>query len=136
MYSIGDFSKINRVTPKTLRHYDRIGLLKPDRVDDWTGYRYYSGSQLPRMRRILRLKALGLSLEEIRSAVGENEDLFDILQRQEGRLGAVMTTLHVEVRPPIQVLHERVPGKHFRRRRGRRSGRIFDTRVRRRRGRS
>jgi DNA-binding transcriptional MerR regulator len=57
MYSIGEFSKINNITPKTLRHYDRIGLLKPDRVNDWTGYRYSSGSQLP-------LDEIGMLLKE------------------------------------------------------------------------
>ena len=42
MLSIGEFSKICKVTVKTLRYYDRIGLLKPVHVDDMTGYRYYS----------------------------------------------------------------------------------------------
>ncbi|MFW6213776.1 MAG: MerR family transcriptional regulator, partial [Spirochaetota bacterium] len=65
MYSIGEFSQINRITPKTLRHYDRIGLLEPARTDEWTGYRYYSPAQLPMIRRILALKDLGFSLEEI-----------------------------------------------------------------------
>jgi len=41
MYTIGEFSKLNRITAKTLRHYDRIGLLKAFYVDKWTGYRYY-----------------------------------------------------------------------------------------------
>ena len=42
MYSIGMFSQICRVTPKTLRHYDEIGLLRPARIDRFTGYRYYT----------------------------------------------------------------------------------------------
>jgi effector-binding domain-containing protein len=50
---------------KTLRYYDKIGLLKPAKTDPFTGYRYYSASQLPRLHRILALKDLGLSLEEI-----------------------------------------------------------------------
>jgi DNA-binding transcriptional MerR regulator len=54
MYSIGEFSKINRITPKTLRHYDRIGLLTPASVDDWTGYRYYSPDQLPMIGKMIR----------------------------------------------------------------------------------
>jgi effector-binding domain-containing protein len=53
------------VTVKTLRYYDKIGLLKPAEVDRFTGYRYYSASQLPRLHRILALKDLGLSLEQI-----------------------------------------------------------------------
>jgi effector-binding domain-containing protein len=50
----------------TLRYYDEMGLLKPVRVDDFTGYRYYSVDQLPRLNRILALKDLGFSLEQIK----------------------------------------------------------------------
>ena len=53
MYSIGMFSRINQVTPKTLRHYARMGLLKPAYVDTETGYRYYDATQIVRMRQIL-----------------------------------------------------------------------------------
>jgi DNA-binding transcriptional MerR regulator len=65
MIRIGDFSKLSRVTVKTLRYYDEVGLLKPARVDNFTGYRYYTFEQLPRLNRILALKDLGFSLEEI-----------------------------------------------------------------------
>lgn len=65
MFSIGEFSKINRITTKTLRHYDKIGLLKPCRTDSWTGYRYYSSDQLEVIRKILRLRDMGFSLSEI-----------------------------------------------------------------------
>jgi len=65
MIRIGDFSKLSRVTVKTLRYYDQVGLLKPARVDHFTGYRYYTYEQLPRLNRILALKDLGFSLEEI-----------------------------------------------------------------------
>jgi effector-binding domain-containing protein len=65
MFKIGEFSRFSRVTVKTLRYYDKIGLLRPAEVDRFTGYRYYSASQLPRLNRILALKDLGLSLEQI-----------------------------------------------------------------------
>jgi DNA-binding transcriptional MerR regulator len=65
MFKIGEFSRFSQVTVKTLRHYDKIGLLKPAEVDRFTGYRYYSASQLPRLNRILALKDLGLSLDQI-----------------------------------------------------------------------
>ncbi len=65
MFKIGQFSRFSRVTVKTLRYYDKIGLLKPAEIDRFTGYRYYSASQLPRLNRILALKDLGLSLEQI-----------------------------------------------------------------------
>ena len=65
MIRIGDFSKLSRITVKTLRYYDEVGLLHPAHVDESTGYRYYAYDQLPRMNRILTLKDLGFSLEEI-----------------------------------------------------------------------
>src|SRR6266545_5034548 len=65
MIRIGDFSKLSRVSIKTLRYYDEMGLLKPIEVDRFTGYRYYEFDQLPRLYRILALKDLGFSLEEI-----------------------------------------------------------------------
>jgi DNA-binding transcriptional MerR regulator len=62
---IGDFARLSQVTIAALRHYDEVGLLKPIEVDRFTGYRYYSVSQLPRLNRILALKDLGFSLEQI-----------------------------------------------------------------------
>jgi DNA-binding transcriptional MerR regulator len=65
MIRIGEFSKISQVSIKTLRYYDEVGLLKPVQVDPFTGYRYYTFEQLPQLNRILALKDLGFSLEEI-----------------------------------------------------------------------
>jgi effector-binding domain-containing protein len=75
MLSIGDFSKLSRVPVKTLRYYDEIGLFKPLDVDRFTGYRYYSASQLSQLNRILALKDLGLSLEQIAQILHENLSL-------------------------------------------------------------
>lgn len=72
MLKIGDFSKFSRVSVKTLRYYDEIGLLKPISVDDLTGYRYYSAEQVTRLHRIVGLKDLGLSLEEISQILKDN----------------------------------------------------------------
>jgi effector-binding domain-containing protein len=57
---------------KTIRHYDKIGLLKPARVDSFTKYRYYSANQLPRLNRILALKGLGLSLDQIKMLLDQD----------------------------------------------------------------
>ena len=65
MFKIGDFSRLTQVTIKALRHYDSLGLLTPAAVDPATGYRYYSATQLPRLNRILALKDVGLSLDQI-----------------------------------------------------------------------
>lgn len=63
---IGEFSKLNQVTVKTLRHYEEIGLLIPFEIDEWTGYRYYNVDQMSVMNRIIYLKRLGFSLDEIK----------------------------------------------------------------------
>jgi DNA-binding transcriptional MerR regulator len=66
---IGEFSTLARVSIKTLRHYDELGLLKPAQVDSSSGYRYYSADQLPRLYRILALRDLGFPLDRIASAL-------------------------------------------------------------------
>ncbi len=73
MFKIGDFSKLSQVSVRTLRYYEEVGLLKPVEVDRFTGYRYYTIDQLPRLNRILVLKDLGFSLEQIAPML--NEDL-------------------------------------------------------------
>lgn len=71
MLKIGEFSKLVQVPVPTLRYYDQVGLLKPAEVDRFTGYRFYSASQLPRLHRILALKGLGFSLEQIGAVLAE-----------------------------------------------------------------
>ena len=65
MFKIGEFSRFTRVSVKTLRHYDELGLLRPRMVDRFTNYRYYSADQVPRLNQILALRELGFSLEQI-----------------------------------------------------------------------
>ena len=67
---IGEFSQMMQVTIKTLRHYEQKGLLLPDEVDEWTGYRYYSIDQMQKLQSIRDLQRLGFSLDEIK-------DLYD-----------------------------------------------------------
>ncbi len=66
MYKIGAFAKLSGVTVKTLRHYDELGLLKPARVDEESGYRFYTADQLLTIRRIAGFKKQGLTLEMMR----------------------------------------------------------------------
>ena len=77
MFKIGEFSKIAQVSGRLLRYYDDIELFKPQHTDPWTGYRYYTADQLPRLNRILALKELGLSLDQIKqlmeSDIGTDE---------------------------------------------------------------
>jgi DNA-binding transcriptional MerR regulator len=65
MLKIGEFSRLSQVTIKTLHHYDELGLIKPAHIDPVTNYRFYTVEQLPRIHRIMALKEMGLSLEQI-----------------------------------------------------------------------
>lgn len=68
-YRIGEFAELGGVSTKTLRHYDKVGLLRPAAVDARTCYRCYSTAQLRELSSILALRDLGLSLPEIRAFV-------------------------------------------------------------------
>jgi DNA-binding transcriptional MerR regulator len=65
MFKIGEFSHLCRVPVSALRYYADIGLLPPAHIDPSTGYRYYTAAQLPGLYRILALRDLDLSLEQI-----------------------------------------------------------------------
>jgi DNA-binding transcriptional MerR regulator len=70
MYKIGDFSRLGQVSTRMLRHYDQLGLLRPSQVDKFTSYRYYTIDQLSRLHRIVALKDLGFSLEQVAELLG------------------------------------------------------------------
>ena len=80
MLKIGDFSKLSRISIRMLRHYDEIGILRPESVDDFTGYRYYSESQLPLAGRIQMLKSLGFGLSVIKEILGKYADAQEMEQ--------------------------------------------------------
>jgi DNA-binding transcriptional MerR regulator len=72
VFRIGEFSKLAQVSGRLLRYYDELGLFSPEHTDPQSGYRYYSAQQLPRLNRILVLKELGLSLEQIARLLAED----------------------------------------------------------------
>ncbi len=84
LISIGQFSKICSVSIKALRYYDKVDLLKPAKVDSFTGYRYYDEEQLKAMLTINRLKRYGFSLIEIKAFLSEKDKrvLFSKLKEQ------------------------------------------------------
>lgn len=131
MFLSGEFSRIARVSKRMLRHYDQIGLFSPEHTDRQTGYRYYSARQLPRLNRILALKDLGLSLDQIRRMVDEDitldeiqgmlmmqkaeleqqlRDSFERIQRVEARLQRLRDTATVQ-RP--EVVLKTVPAQRY-----------------------
>jgi DNA-binding transcriptional MerR regulator/predicted transcriptional regulator YdeE len=68
---IGDFARHGRVSVRMLRHYDAIGLLRPAHVDPASGYRSYAAGQLGQLNRIVALKDLGFTLEQVRTMLHE-----------------------------------------------------------------
>jgi DNA-binding transcriptional MerR regulator len=89
MFIIGDFARHGRVSVRMLRHYDAIGLLRPAEVDPASGYRYYAASQLARLNRIVALKDLGFTLEQVHVMVEEQlsvEQLHGMLRLRRAQL--------------------------------------------------
>ncbi|WP_432590453.1 MerR family transcriptional regulator [Streptomyces sp. HD1123-B1] len=93
MFTIGDFARHGRVSVRMLRHYDATGLLRPARVDPATGYRSYTAAQLTRLNRVIALKDLGLTLQQVRRILDEEvstEELRAMLRLRRAELEAGM----------------------------------------------
>ena len=78
MYRIGTFSTLTKTTIKTLRYYDHTGLLKPEYVDPFNGYRYYTTRQLVDLSRVVSMRQAGLSIEGIQRVLagGDARSIF------------------------------------------------------------
>ena len=100
MYKIGELSKLCNISVKTLRYYDAEGLLIPDEIDKFTGYRYYSASKLEDCYRIIALKELGFSLDEIRVQLttNDNEKITAALNAKLTELQALIETTQSQLR--------------------------------------
>ena len=96
MFKIGEFSKVAQVSGSLLRYYDEVGLLKPAHIDAFTSYRYYSVEQLPRLNRILALKYLGLTLDEIQRLLEDDISEDDIRGMLVLKKAQIEQTLHEE----------------------------------------
>jgi PPM family protein phosphatase len=70
LLTIGEFARASRLSPKALRLYDELGLLRPARVDEYTGYRYYSPDQLEQARLVAWLRRIGMPLAKIAQISG------------------------------------------------------------------
>ena len=84
MIKIGDFSKLGRVTVKTLRYYESEGLLVPARVDEETSYRFYDTAQLLDLSKIISLRQTGFTIAEIKEYLKSNST--DILTEKKDNL--------------------------------------------------
>lgn len=86
MFKIGDFSKMSKVTIKALRYYEKEGLIKPSYIDESNGYRYFESKQLLDISRIVSLKQIGLSIDEIKSIFNNKSSLDEILKNKKRQI--------------------------------------------------
>ncbi len=82
MLRIGEFSKLAKISIKTLRYYDKIGLMKPAMIDSVTQYRYYTVEQLETIRLIAMYKDIGLSNEMIAKLIYKKGNERTLLEYQ------------------------------------------------------
>ena len=129
MLKIGDFSRLSRVSVRMLRYYDDNDLVKPVKVDEYTGYRYYSEQQLIVMGKINALKEMGLGVAAIREILKcddnpkEMERFFMIqkallteeakkIENQLGLLDAAMRGLRKEEKMKYDCVIKEMPEKY------------------------
>lgn len=95
MYSIGKFSIMLNLNRKTLRFYDEIDLFKPAYVDETNQYRYYEEDQIEAIREIIRLKNIGISLEQIKKIRNKmnNVSLATVYQERLNEIEAALKQL-------------------------------------------
>jgi DNA-binding transcriptional MerR regulator/effector-binding domain-containing protein len=89
MLTIGEFARLGQISPRMLRHYDEVGLIRPELVDAATGYRWYGVSQLGALHRLLALRDLGFSLGQIGTILAEqpsNEELRGMLRLRQAQI--------------------------------------------------
>ncbi|MFE3515976.1 MerR family transcriptional regulator [Streptomyces sp. NPDC059166] len=89
MFTIGDFARHGRVSVRMLRHYDATGVLRPAHVDPASGYRYYTAAQLARLNRVIALKDLGFTLQQVQAILDQEVTT--------GELRAMLRLRHAEL---------------------------------------
>lgn len=97
MFTVGEFARIAQVSKRLLRYYDEIGLLKPIQIDKQSGYRHYSAEQMPELNRILALKELGLSLDQIRQMLSDKVSLDEMQGMLLLKKSEIERELHAEM---------------------------------------
>ena len=96
MYKIGEFSSMSKTTIKTLRYYEKEGLLKPVYIDQNTGYRYYETSQLVEISKIISLRQIGLSIKDIKNII-DGYDMENILNKRKKEIEYNLTIFNTQL---------------------------------------
>ena len=115
MLKIGMFAKVGQVSVKTLHFYEKKRLLLPKHIDTFSGFRYYSISQIPRLNRILALKDLGLSLEQIYQILQDDlsaEEIRGMLRLRQAELEKQMLDVQAQLeRVAVRINQIELEGK-------------------------
>lgn len=100
MLKIGDFSRLSRISVRMLRYYDETGLLKPEKVDDISGYRYYGEEQLLRIGKINALRSMGFGVNAIAEILQSNNprEIEQIFQIQKAQLSEEAKNIDMRIR--------------------------------------
>ena len=96
MFSIGEFARHGRVSVRMLRHYDAIGLIRPACVDVATGYRFYEASQLDELNRVIALKDLGFTLQQVQAILEEKVSAAELRGMLKLRRAEIQATIDAE----------------------------------------
>jgi DNA-binding transcriptional MerR regulator len=105
--TVGQLAEAVGVTSKALRHYDRVGLFRPDGVDQGNGYRWYRAERVPDARMIARLRAVGVPLDAVAECVeaGGEPDVVDrVLRTHQRRLEARLTRVRGDLHRLVHLL--------------------------------
>jgi DNA-binding transcriptional MerR regulator len=124
MWRIGQLARMAGVSDRTLRHYDKIGLLRPAAVDRATGYRWYGVAELTRLERVRGLQRLGLSLRQIADLMDAPDtqlrqaltETVDVLRREIATMSSAVAAAedHLTVETSILPQQTRVEARHLR----------------------
>lgn len=117
LISISEMAKLHGISRQTLIHYDRIDLFKPNYTDS-RGYRYYSRKQIPFLRKICFLKAMGISLKDITDYIYKNniEDSLTLLRRRKEEIInqiAELNTMRNHLQQQINLFEETLDVSHM-----------------------
>lgn len=105
MFRIGEFSKLVRVSPRMLRHYEKCGLVQPAEIDEATGYRQYSATQIPHLSRIVALRDMGFPIDEIADLLPHFEDTSLMVKALNARKAEVKSTIEAEQEKLARIMH-------------------------------
>ena len=96
MFKIGEFSRLVRVSPRMLRHYEKCGILYPAEINKFTGYRQYSAGQIPLVQNIVMLRDFGFSIDEIETILPRMDDFAYMSRTLRAKADSVQSAIEIE----------------------------------------